>query len=402
MTTRASRIAVKGPVFLNSRSRVLFETFGCLAVCFLAASTFALAQDASDDAQAIVVAEHWSPYQAPTSYPEGTELHIIVDGDTLWAISGQYLENPYLWPQLWDANRYIDDPHLIYPGDPVMLPDVDMVRPGDVAGEPGAAAGPGGTAGGPGGTGAAGAGGAAGPGAGPGGGQAGAGGPLGPTFYPAYEEQTIACAGFYAENEDDTFRIIGTEEGDSKVGYAVGDIMYLSRGTNQGVLAGDRFYVQRLIDFSWGMDGRHVQRTGAVVVLAAQADSSMAEIVASCTEMQVGDYLTPFSPIPVPLLPRQAAATRLTPETGEMRGEIVASLEEITTLGEGYLVSINVGENDGVVPGNLFTVFRYVHPDAPRKVLGELAVLTVQQEHATAKIMESYDFMVVGDLIELK
>ena len=355
------------------------------------------AQDARDDAQAIVIAEHWSPYQAPTSYPEGTQLHIIVDGDTLWAISGQYVGNPYLWPQLWDANRYIDDPHLIYPGDPVMIPDVDMVRPGDVAGEPGAAGGPGGTTGDPGAAGT----GAGDPGTSPGGGQPGAG-PLGPTFYPAYEEHTIACAGFYYENEDDDFRIIGTEEGSARVGYSVGDIVYLNQGTNQSVNAGDRFFAQRIINFSWGMDGRHVRRTGLVVVLTAQADSSLAEIVASCMDMQVGDYLMPYSPIPVPLLPAQPAATRLTPETGEMRGEIVASLEEITTLGEGYVVSIDVGEDDGVVPGNLFTVFRYIHPDAPRKVLGELAVLTVQRQHATARIMESYDFMIVGDLIELK
>ena len=305
-------------------------------MCFLAASTLSLAQDASDDAQAIVVAEHWSPYQAPTSYPEGTQLHIIVGGDTLWAISGQYLDNPYLWPQLWDANRYIDNPHLIYPGDPVLLPDVDMVRPGDVAGDPGAAGGP---AGGPAGTGVAAAGGAAGPGTGPEGGRPGAG-PLGPTFYPAYEEQTIECAGFFAENEDDDFRIIGTEEGEAKVAYAVGDIMYLNRGTNQGVNAGDRFFAQSLLDFSWGMAGRFVRRTGIVVVLAAQADTSLGEIVSSCMDMQVGDYLTPYSPIPVPLLPGQPAATRLTPETGEMRGEIVASLDEITTLGEGYLVIV--------------------------------------------------------------
>jgi len=228
------------------------------------------------------------------------------------------------------------------------------------------------------------------------------GGPLGPSFYPAYEEQTIACAGFFAESGPTDFLVIGTEEGDSRVGYAAGDIMYLNRGTNQGVSAGDRFYAQRLVNFSWGMDGGHIRRTGVVVILAAQADNSLAEIVKSCTDMQVGDYLTPFSPIPVPLLPGQPAPTRLTPETGEMRGEIVASLQEITTLGEGYLVSIDLGENDGVVPGNLFTVFRYVYPDAPRKVLGELAVLTVQGEHATAKIMESYDFMIIGDLIELK
>ena len=400
MTTRASRTVSNGPVSLNPCSREFFGLLVFPAVCFLVASTMAMGQDASADAQAILVTEHWSPYQAPTSYPEGTQLHIIVDGDTLWAISGQYLDNPYLWPQLWDANRYIDDPHLIYPGDPVVLPDVDMVRPGDVAGEPGAA----GAAGGPAGTGVAGAAGAAGGAAGPGTGPGGArdGGPLGPSFYPAYEEHTIACAGFYAENEDDDFRIIGTEEGAAKIGYSVGDIMYLNQGTNQGVNAGDRFFAQRVLDFSWGMTGRHVRRTGVVVILAAQADSSMAEIVASCTDMQVGDYLMPFSPIPVPLLPGQPTATRLTPETGEMRGEIVASLQEITTLAEGYLVSIDMGENDGVVPGNLFTVFRYVHPDAPRKVLGELAVLTVQREHATAKILESYDFMMVGDFIELK
>ena len=399
MTTRASRTVANGPVFLNPRSRELFKRFGFLAVCLLAVSISARAQDASDDAQTIVVAEHWSPYQAPTSYPEGTQLHTIVDGDTLWAISGQYLGDPYLWPQLWDANRYIDDPHLIYPGDPVMLPDVDMVRPGDVAGQPGAGEGPG-AAEGPGGV-AGTRGPDPGPGTGPRRGEP-RGGPLGPSFYPAYEEHTIACAGFFAESGASDFLVIGTEEGGSRVGYAVGDIMYLNQGTNQGVNAGDRFFAQRLIDFSWGMAGRFVRRTGIVVVLAAQADSSLAEIVASCADMKVGDYLTPYSPIPVPLLPGQPAPTRLTPETGEMRGEIVASLDEITTLGEGYLVSIDVGENDGVVPGNLFTVFRYLYPDAPRKVLGELAVLTVQQEHATAKIMESYDYIVVGDLIELK
>ena len=92
----------------------------------------------------------------------------------------------------------------------------------------------------------------------------------------------------------------------------------------------------------------------------------------------------------------------MTPETGQMRGEIVASLDEVATFGEGYLVSINLGEDDGVVPGNMFTVFRYVRRNAPRKVLGELAILTVQRDNATARIMQSYDFMVEGDLIELK
>ena len=30
--------------------------------------------------------------------------------------------NPYLWPQIWDQNRYITDAHWIYPGDPSSCP----------------------------------------------------------------------------------------------------------------------------------------------------------------------------------------------------------------------------------------------------------------------------------------
>lgn len=341
----------------------------------------------------ISVPSHWSRYQAPTSYPEGTELHIIVEGDTLWDLAGQYFDNPFLWPQLWDANRYIENPHLIYPGDPLAIPDLDVIRPeGVAAGDTG----PGG-AGGPGGTGT-------GPDGGPGGGPGGmpGGGASGPAFYPAYEEQTIACAGYAFTRDNEDMRVIGDEEGGAKVGHATGDILYINSGTNDGVNPGDRFYVQRRINFGWGLSGDHVVRSGALVVLAAQDQTSMVEVTASCTDILIGDYLLPFEPIPVPLLPKQPAATRLTPETGQMRGEIVASLDELASLGEGYLVSIDLGEQDGVVPGNIFTVFRYLYDNTPRKVLGEVAILTVQERYATARIMESYDFIVVGDLVELK
>ena len=92
----------------------------------------------------------------------------------------------------------------------------------------------------------------------------------------------------------------------------------------------------------------------------------------------------------------------MTPETGEMRGEIVASLDDLASLGQGYLISVDLGQTDGVVPGNVFTVFRHLYPGAPRKVLGEIAILTVQERNATARIMHSYDFMMIGDQVELK
>lgn len=47
--------------------------------------------------------------------------YVVKKGDTLWAISALYLQEPWLWPQLWDANPQIDNPHLIYPGDTLAL-----------------------------------------------------------------------------------------------------------------------------------------------------------------------------------------------------------------------------------------------------------------------------------------
>lgn len=53
------------------------------------------------------------------------ETYIVKKGDTLWGISGMYLQKPWLWPQLWDSNPQIDNPHLIYPGDELYLVWID-------------------------------------------------------------------------------------------------------------------------------------------------------------------------------------------------------------------------------------------------------------------------------------
>jgi hypothetical protein len=52
---------------------------------------------------------------------EAPQTYIVEEGDTLWDISSIFLEQPWLWPQLWRLNPEISNPHLIYPGDVLRL-----------------------------------------------------------------------------------------------------------------------------------------------------------------------------------------------------------------------------------------------------------------------------------------
>ncbi|MET0322152.1 MAG: LysM peptidoglycan-binding domain-containing protein, partial [Duganella sp.] len=48
---------------------------------------------------------------------DAPDRHAVVRGDTLWDISGKFLQQPWCWPTVWGMNRDdIANPHWIYPG----------------------------------------------------------------------------------------------------------------------------------------------------------------------------------------------------------------------------------------------------------------------------------------------
>src|SRR5262245_14585150 len=203
------------------------------------------------------VGDHWTPWEPP---PAAEGDYIIQPKDTLWDLAGKWLSNPYLWPQVWEQNRYVQDSHWIYPGDPLKVPGQPTVVPpnaeppiddqGNTGQAPTAEATP---------TPAR---------------------PVAPESVPIADPSDLYCSGYAdPEHQEVETHVVGHEM--EREHIAQGDVIYLNRGKNQGVAAGATFGVERptyeVVHPTTGEAlGVMVRRLGRVRVLAAQADTAVA------------------------------------------------------------------------------------------------------------------------------
>lgn len=365
------------------------------------------------------VGDHWTAWNPPVDFPAGATVHIIERGDTLWDLANRFYGDPYLWPQLWEQNRYILDAHWIYPGDPLLV-QVEVTTAEEYAeGVQGEAAGP--EEGGP---------------------EEGefrgvvtadeaAGAPV-----PLASDADVYCSGFVGELDVEfPYRLIGSEhdaltpnlgvsasQAGTGVTYeydretvrydlATGDVVYIDGGAAVGLEPGELLTIVAARDrVTHPLDrkrvvGRFYRYLGRVRVLSVQDETAIGEILESCGPVNVGDYLRPFEPQPVPLGRRtrmRPINLPVTPAELEDAATILRSDDPVVSMGQGTLVFIDRGSEDDVLPGDMFTIYRENKPGLPPVVLGEVAILATEDHTALGRVLEARYVVYAGDRLDRK
>ncbi len=381
------------------------------------------------------VGDHWTPYNPPDpeSFPEGARVHRIQKGDTLWDLAGRFYTDPYLWPQIWDANRYILDSHWIYPGDPLAIPprptvisevlpqiDQPVPPPVDRGTEPVTTP------------------------ADP--------SPVqqprvqqprtrqtptsprrkAPSRYADYTD--VECMGHIVDRYRSSDLFIMQTEEPAKHGIATDDIVYLNGGEQEGIAAGDEFSVIRKQGKVYHPATKHrigdyLQRMGKLRVISVQPRTSIAQIIFACERIDKGMDLIPYEPVVSPAGRVPEFTIRDVEPSGGAQGFVV-HLGGLIRTSTGQMFQVDLGTEDGLKAGDFLTVFIDSGPpivpsfdysysvgkqsyssvhrvdkrktDYPRRIIGQVVVISPSPGTSVVKVTNAIREIEIGDRIEVR
>jgi len=139
---------------------------------------------------------------------------------------------------------------------------------------------------------------------------------------------------------------------------------------------------------------------GEILVVSAGEDLVAAKIEKSHSIFFVGDMV--LSPLPAPPAAMPIRSLK------NIAGSILLSAEDSSNITEKEIVFLDRGRKDGVIPGDLFSVYQtgYFSEETlktkeklPGFKVGELVVVSVQEETSTALVTQSSQEMHVGDSV---
>jgi nucleoid-associated protein YgaU len=269
--------------------------------------------------------------------PDHPDSYVVQKGDTLWDISGRFLEKPWLWPEVWRANPQIENPHLIYPGDTIRLVYIDgqpalVLERGD--GSRTYKATP------------------------------GADGRLQPSVRATPLETAIpaislgAIQSLLVQN-----RVVAPEVLDGAPYVVEGESERLVVG------AGDRIYVRGEVPDSQTYNfvrngplyvdpdtgevlGQEATYIGLGRVLAQEGDISTFYVNSAREEVQIADRVLPTEE-------RKVDSTFFpSAPSADVRGTLISVFGGVTQVGQFDVVVLNRGEREGIVVGNVLSIHK--------------------------------------------
>jgi len=374
---------------------------------------------------------------------EDFEVHVVVAGDTLSKISSDSLNDMKLWPQLWEQNAHIVNPHWIYPNDKILIKKVTPIaaaqppapEPEPVVEQP-------------------------------------APEPPKPVIrasrvklvaapapyvippaasvidispprnYPQIKAADIACAGFVRSVPvASDLKVSGVADSDKALFAGDLNYVYLNAGTQSGVQTGGSYQIirpTRKIDSpslaSKDRDlGTHYLQIAKLEIMTGQNGAAMARITESCEAVEVGDLVVPYMRAPFPDLPTRRPFSASMKGSGEAQGHVAMTMNVLVNsssafhnpsrlagvgqgslaglergiAGEGNVVYIDVARAQNIKPGDIFIVFRDTEEPTPdgkkvmhRTAIGEVVVVNVEDRASTALVTYSTDAIALGDLVE--
>lgn len=336
----------------------------------------------------------------------GEKTHTVQKGDTLWDISEEFLKDPFQWPEIWDKNKQIKNPHLIYPGQvitirpasekkveeaaapvqpaPVKAEEVkeaakeaEPAKPAEPAPQPkeeekapvvAAVAEP--------------------PAA-----------PQKPTYYYPGIERTS-----FISSDSAAFSGIIIDSREDKVMLAVGDIVFINIGEDKGAKKGDRYTIYKEAVPIYHpietkkMVGHRVDVLGILEIENPLAKISEGRITASYDVITKGDRLTKVEPVPDKIEVKKG--------TVALEGLIVVSGTGSLEIAAGHIVFLDRGKKAGVEVGNTLVVLLaekvtdgYV---LPAEEVGRLLILSTQDDMSTALVVHSSKPFHTGDKVRME
>jgi hypothetical protein len=166
--------------------------------------------------------------------------------------------------------------------------------------------------------------------------------------------------------------VITGEESNYRIVYNDGDDVFINKGSNDGVKAGDEFQVVRDVQdpyvvqwTKWEQQILHKMGNmwadeARLKVIVARPKVSIARVEDACDLVQRGDIVLPFTERPAPPIKLEGTHfDRFAPANGKPLAMIITGKNFIAAMGSQDIAYVNLGSGQGVKVGDYFRIFRY-------------------------------------------